>query len=393
MENEIYELLIKRQIDFAFMKTYKMLLEYAYAEDKNRTEKNLENNYNLILNLLKKKTSNYELLFKNTVALSTYFEENSFINSNLFSEDKENIIEEYILNIIPILKNKHYNNKSISNTAESLLDKDTYIRSSSDSNKILGVYYDMFFQIYREYNVNIYCDKGINELEEFSDLAYELRIIIEAKNAVFAKSNVSENLETLNSILVDELRKNIYEYYQFKEIINAINYFENSLYTINKNIIEKNEDKENTFHNNMYMSLVAQDIIESKKYLLFSENNSANERYDLLLLNTFSNNSIIIELKVNKNNKIDEGYIDQIRKYLKNSEYKISTFFRIPQIGFLIIYNISKISPKVLIENIKENENYRVLYRNEEIIFLMDNETNKKFILKIIDSKNKKKVG
>lgn len=391
MENEIYELLAKRQIDFAFMKAYKMLLECAYSEDKNRSERNLENNYNLILEFLKKKASNYELLFKDMVALSTYFEENSFINSSSFDADEE--VEEYILNIISVIKSKRYNNKFVNNLGESLLDKDTYIRNSSDSNKILSVYYDIFFQIYREYNVNIYCDEVISELEEIFSEANELRIISEARNSVFEKVDISKNLENINSILIDELRKTIYEYYQFKEINNAINYFEDSLYTANKSPIEKNEDKETTFHNNIYMNLVGQDVIKSKKYLLFTENNSANERYDLLLLNTVSNDSIIVELKVNKNDKLDGNYIDQIRRYLENSEYKVSTFFKIPQTGYLIIYNLSETKSEVLINNIEDSENYKILYKNKYSMLFLDCKTNKKFLLRIIDSKNKKRVG
>lgn len=380
--NSIFLLMINNDIIQALKVTIDILSIDAIETMKNKNGrrsieyKDLKENRISFFNLLRdyfkfKKIKNYELLFKDIVALILYFD---LENDDERFKNRENRVKLIIQAIIMIIQKQEDDNNSVEcNLSNTLLNNGDLFYKDDYKCTILDYYYSLYFYVDEILNINIW--NSISELEECNNNFYILSNE-EVQDLYRYKKNVENNefifnnsiCEEINDVIenrieIEDIKTKIKLLYDIKFFIKQLQNFKDADDTIDKNSYGDNI-KEKAFHQHIYPYLCR--VMGQDNGIILSEISTGQERYDLYYYDIKRDMSILIELKVNKLTKICEN-IGQLEGYLSKVDYKGSIFMKEPDFGVLLIYNIGT---KKLVDRCEKIEDEIAYTLNDNMISL-----------------------
>ncbi len=357
--------------------------------DSKTLKKNKMEYFNKLLNYLNEKNvCEYEMFFKDIVALIIYFDEE--FDEQVFNDNLRSRIKTLTLNLINIIQKNIETDKSyyICKYNDTLLNNRELFDEEDIIPFIIDYYYTIQINFYKLYKANIWNEiDTINEYDIFT--VEELNILINTKEIIESnlfnicveeQMKLKDDLE--QSIEVEYILYKIRNAYNAKFIMNELQKFKNYDGTIDKNTYGRDNIKgrrEDIFHQNIYPYL-CKNISDS---IILSEISTGGERYDLYYYNMKREMSVLIELKVNTLDDIKNN-IDQLKGYLDRVEKKHSIFMQEPSFGILLIYNIGNIELKEKYEQIKDQISSSRLIDN---IITITNLSKPIFIF-VLDGKN-----
>lgn len=299
-----------------------------------------------------------KFLSKNTSGLSYYFGQ---IDSDLLQEIQNNVTEE------------------IYESTQPYFDLWFEVKSTFDED---------FWSDLKIFNPNNSAQKGaypsVFTDDEFQKLS-EYKGIIDKFQFSFDAEKENEITGIWNALNFDEIKSKIISQYYLKEIYELLDGFRKADISSSKygKGVYKTE-LEKVFHKNIYPF-----ITEKKKYdLVLSEHTSGRRRHDIVVYDSETSISAIIELKVNELKKPKDD-LDQLVKYLEEVDDKPFVYMEDPNIAALVIYYVgnSELTDIDLTDSISQNEYPLTKWNNNFYLHVSEDLDNKPILICLLDGK------
>jgi hypothetical protein len=375
------------------------LISYIKAFNLLKIKCNITSSESKNLGLNFEKIYNYLITYYPSIDFKNFFmnliESYMYIKTNIFFIDNIENIEDIILNIIQILR---YDNKGDHNLLETpyfRIVENNEDKNLKNINSLFYNYYHIIFEV-RRINNNISNVFKEDKLIEFTNQIYDkdIKIILNnIENKIFNidYTRVFDGLidwDEQDDSLVnsDEIIENIINSIYIIKIMEQLEVYNSNLNFDNKKVIENSKDyhKESAFHGLFNTFLMSNNDFKPKDTIMTSEKVIKDKRIDTFLLNKEKEYSCVIEYKVNECSTIKDD-IEQLYGYICQPEAMKLIFGKIPNIGILLVYNISKKTIENIINILEQIDDYQIKCVNNNNIYLYSKTYKKSIILGIFN--------